>query len=56
MNGTEIVKWVGDAPHRIGLGKDGVWRFEDKTSYSDSPESESETLLLSSVANHLRSQ
>ena len=56
LNGPKLVKWIGDAPHRMLLDEAGVLHFEDKASYCDSPGSGSEILPLSSAASPPRSQ
>jgi hypothetical protein len=51
---TQVVEWIGSSPHRMWSGLDGIWHFEDETSYCDALESESETLLPLDVSSHLR--
>jgi hypothetical protein len=51
---VEVVKEIGVAPHRMFLGSDGLWRFEDTTRYYDAQDSADGTPLQSDAASHRR--
>ena len=53
MTGQEVVEWIGIAPHRMWLGSDDMWHFEDETRYFDAPDTVRGTLPQSDAASHL---